>query len=234
MFLDYNAVMPESSERKNELVGRTGFSVGPWVRFMLACVIVVGGDLYLKSWAFAHLADRPVVLTPAMIRADDPLADYQLETRVVVPKTLALRLVLNRGAVFGVGQGAQVLFIGASILAVLALPVVVYRSRARQGVVHIGVGLILGGALGNLYDRVMFQMVRDMLWLFPGVNLPFGWTWGNHQRGLYPWIFNPADAALLLGVGLLMIVLWREPGKDVTADASGEVGAGQRGAKPRG
>ena len=63
-----------------------------------------------------------------------------------------------------------------------------------------------------LYDRMMFAAVRDMFWLFPGVKLPFGWTYPRFLGGgddLYPWIFNLADAALLLGVLLMFIVILR-------------------------
>ena len=83
---------------------------------------------------------------------------------------------------------------------------------------HIALALILSGALGNLYDRVMFGLVRDMLWLFPGVNLPFGLHWPQGSDQLYPWVFNIADMALLFGLGIILILLWgddkkKHPGK---------------------
>jgi lipoprotein signal peptidase len=71
--------------------------------------------------------------------------------------------------------------------------------------------MILAGALGNLHDRIHFNAVRDLLWLFPGLTLPFGLHWPGGQSGLYPWIFNIADVALLVGVALLLIIIWRGP-----------------------
>ncbi|MCH8259484.1 MAG: signal peptidase II, partial [Planctomycetes bacterium] len=82
--------------------------------------------------------------------------------------------------------------------------------------------LILAGAIGNLYDRVMFGMVRDMLWLFPGVKLPFGLTWpGGGSDELYPWVFNIADASLLVGLGILMLGMYREDKKSAKKKALG-------------
>ena len=47
----------------------------------------------------------------------------------------------------------------------------------------------------------MYDAVRDLFLLFPGVNLPFGWSWPGGARGLYPWIFNAADVYLVLALG---------------------------------
>jgi signal peptidase II len=63
-------------------------------------------------------------------------------------------------------------------------------SKARQWVVHLSLGMITAGALGNLYDRAVHHGVRDMLQFY--VN------W-------YPWIFNLADVLLCVGVPLLML-----------------------------
>jgi signal peptidase II len=78
-------------------------------------------------------------------------------------------------------------------------------------VLHFGLALILAGALGNLYDRIMYGAVRDMLYLFPGVKLPFGITWPGGNPELYPWIFNIADAALCVGVVLIILTMLRKP-----------------------
>lgn len=197
---------------------RSRWRLAPWLRLLLTCLLVATADLSLKSWAFAHLADPPVVLTRR--NAADPVfwSTHDFETRLLVPHLLAMHLVLNRGAVFGWAQGAQVVFILVSIAALIALPIVLWRSRPGQWVLHLALGLILGGAIGNLYDRVRYGAVRDMLWLFPGVHLPFGLTWGNGQRGVYPWIFNIADAALLCGVVLMTLILWSQPRAPAGAD----------------
>ena len=68
--------------------------------------------------------------------------------------------------------------------------------------------LILGGALGNLYDRVRFSAVRDMLHMLPDTDLPFGWAWPGGSTGIFPSIFNPADAALACGVCMVLLISW--------------------------
>ena len=83
----------------------------------------------------------------------------------------------------------------------------------------MGLALILGGALGNLYDRVMFNAVRDMFWLLPGVKLPFGLRWPGGMDDAYPWLFNLADVALLAGVGMMVVILWFE---DTRRQAAGK------------
>ena len=117
----------------------------------------------------------------------------------LIPKVLSLHLMTNLGAVFGLGQGGRWFFIIVSLVAVVTIPIFFARTDPRQFVLHGALALILGGAMGNLYDRMVYGCVRDMLWLFP--------DWG-----LWPWIFNLADAALLVGVGLVMLVTWlRQP-----------------------
>src|SRR5690606_27114508 len=85
-----------------------------------------------------------------------------------------------------------------------------WRSPARAFVLHVALALILAGALGNLYDRLMFSAVRDMFHLFPYAELLFGWTWPgpDESRMLYPWIFNLADAALVVGVVAVLLITW--------------------------
>jgi signal peptidase II len=113
----------------------------------------------------------------------------------VIPGLLNFQLTLNTGAVFGTGQGGRPIFIAVSIVAVFVILFLLYRSPANARLYQIGLALILGGALGNLYDRVLYSAVRDMLHMLP-------------STGLWPWIFNPADVALVLGVALVLLVSW--------------------------
>src|ERR1051325_10938765 len=75
------------------------------VVFVGAVVLAVAGDLLVKHIAFERVANEPVVITPAI--QQDPehefSREYPHEAITVVPKFLALRLVTNGGAVFGVG-----------------------------------------------------------------------------------------------------------------------------------
>lgn len=198
-------------------VEMTGKRPVAWAIFFAVVVAVLVVDLGLKAWSFENVAQTPVrvqtaeaggpeVLVPSL-DGEQWLAAHEIgltpdptllpphDAIVVVPGLLSFRLTLNTGAVFGTGKGGRPFFIGVSILAVIVILVLVYRSPADARLHRIGLALIFGGAMGNLYDRVMFSAVRDMLHMLP-------------STGLWPWIFNPADVALIAGVGSVLLVSW--------------------------
>ncbi len=182
----------------------------PTLRFLVVMAVILGADLGLKYWAFENVADRPVVLTDQV--AEDHRGfwmRYPHEPIVVMSKVLNFRLTTNTGAVFGLGKGNRVLFITISGLATAVIGWMFWRSPVRAWGLQLALAMILAGALGNLYDRVLYRAVRDMLHMFPGVDLPFGWAWPGGVSEVWPWIFNLADVALLAGVGLVLIVTWR-------------------------
>lgn len=183
--------------------------------FFILAAAVLGADLWLKAWAFANVAPQPVIIDPAQIQPIDH------EPVIVVPYLLNLHLTTNDGAVFGMGKGQRFFFITMSLIAIVVIVVIFARSFAQQRWLHVSLALILAGALGNLYDRAVYSQVRDMLHLFPGVNLPFGWAWpgpGGGIRELYPWIFNIADVALVVGVLMMMVNLWKPRPNKATSD----------------
>lgn len=169
--------------------------------FLIALVVLLAGDLLTKQWAFHSLADRPIEIE----RVLDGAQRLPPDAVIVVPHVLALKLMLNTGAVFGLGEGLRWIFVAVSVVAVLVISYFFYVSRPEQRVAQLGLAMILAGALGNLYDRVRFGAVRDLLWLFPGVELPAGLSWPSGSRQLYPWIFNLADTYLLIGILLVLL-----------------------------
>jgi signal peptidase II len=192
--------------------------------FAVLSVLFLGLDLGSKSWAFHSVAPVPVRVTAGEkgpeIRTQTPLGAWEIvdkehpermvphESKVVIPKVLNLHLLTNQGAVFGIGQGQRALFIGISALALAAIAWYLLTSPANAYWMHAGLALILAGALGNLFDRIAYKGVRDMLHLLPGVELPFGLSWPGGVREAYPWIFNVADVELIAGVGLLLVISW--------------------------
>ncbi len=171
------------------------------VTSLILTFVVIGVDLLGKALAFRFVAGAPVL--PESVPAHDAVG--------VIPYILSLKLVANRGAVFGIGQDQRLAFVLVGVVAVIVVVIAFLRSAAHRRFLHVALALILAGAIGNLYDRIMFGMVRDMLWLFPGVKLPFGLTWpGGGSDELYPWVFNIADASLLVGLGILMLGMYRE------------------------
>ena len=176
-------------------------------------------DLLIKRWSFANVAPRPVELRRGIDDHHAFWSQYPHEAIDLVPWVLSLKLTTNTGAVFGLGKGSQPLFIIMSLVAVGVIGYFFYHGDRRAWPRHVGLALILGGALGNLYDRVMFNAVRDMFWLLPGVKLPFGLRWPGGMDDAYPWLFNLADVALLAGVGMMVVILWFE---DTRRQAAGK------------
>ncbi len=107
----------------------------PWsqVRFWSAAAVVLTVDLWSKHWAFTTLGPS--------------------EIRPIIAGMLDFRRSLNDGAVFGTFTGYTQLFVAASILALGFVLYLFGHSVRGQRALHIALGLILAGALGNLYDR---------------------------------------------------------------------------------
>ena len=103
----------------------------------------------------------------------------------------------NRGGLFGIVQGSAPLLAALSIGVILALVIFHERERLPQVTpVTVGVGLLIGGAIGNLIDRLLFGYVLDFIDVGVG-SLRF-------------WTFNIADAGISFGILILLIdTLWR-------------------------
>ena len=82
-----------------------------------------------------------------------------------------------------------------------------WRTNVRDHLLHIGIALILAGAIGNLWDRLMFGRVRDFLHMLPGWKLPFGLAWPGGNAEMWPWIFNVADVMLLAGMAVVLVAM---------------------------
>ncbi len=182
-----------------------------WATLLIVAVLGVALDLWTKWLAFQRIAGRPVIVDRERVLAGG-LRDIvpPHEPVQVVPYALDLTLVLNPGAVFGVGPGRRWFFIVFTMLA-MSFGVWIFATwtHARARWAHIGIGLVLAGGLGNLYDRLRFGCVRDFLRPLPDVHLPFGLSWPGGATDIWPWVSNVADALLLIGIGILIITLWR-------------------------
>ncbi len=211
----HNAVESKSTNRPSPTpVTKTAFSRRAWITLLTVMLIGVGLDLVSKSLAFEHVAGNPVQIDRSDVLAAGRTGIHGLvpphPPRVVIPKVLEFRLVLNPGAVFGIGPGKRWFFVVFTLVAIgMAVWAFLAWTRPRDRWAHVGLGLILAGGLGNLYDRLVFGCVRDFLHPLPGVRLPFGLTWPNGARDVWPWVSNVADAVLLIGIVLLTLHLWR-------------------------
>lgn len=121
------------------------------------------------------------------------------ETRSLIPGVFNLTHLRNRGAAFGlfadVDSHAVVAFLIAfSAVALVLVLLLLWRGSALP-LAGWGLGLILGGALGNLFDRLRSGSVVDFLDLHLG---PYHWP-----------SFNLADSAIVIGAAVLMLELIR-------------------------
>lgn len=196
----------------------------PKAWLILLCVAAIGLtiDLGLKQWCFKNVASMPVVLDRQELLNNPYWRIPRHDPMVLLDGVLTLHLVENRGAVFGIGADQRIFFIAFTVAALLAAIFVFARSDTDRSLqVHIGIGMILAGGMGNLYDRVVFSVVRDFLHMFPGGKLPFEWHWPGGSTELFPWVFNLADVLLLIGMALLLIhINKRERLQKQTSDAT--------------
>jgi len=132
------------------------------------------------------------------------------ESIPIIPDFFQLVHVRNTGAAFGIGANASsklipmLLTLGA--IAVFGV-VVVYalRSAVTDRLLQTGLHLILGGAIGNLFDRFRFGFVVDFLDVY---------------IGRYHWpAFNVADSAICIGIALLFLDMKKKP-EESAADAA--------------
>jgi signal peptidase II len=120
------------------------------------------------------------------------------ESVVVIPSFFSLTRVHNYGAAFGLMNAAEFPFktVILSIVATLALGALSWYGAtlpAEQRLARLGLALIIGGAAGNLIDRLGSGYVVDFVDLY----------W----RDWHFWAFNVADAAITVGVSLMILDL---------------------------
>lgn len=185
-----------------------------WAILLLVTIVGISADLITKDWAFHSIADSPILLEREQLLSNPNWTPIPMHDGVVaIPgRILSFRLVLNDGAVFGIGSQQRVFFIIFTFIA-LAIAGWIFgrQSTKKDTMAHIAIGLILAGGLGNLYDRIFIGRVRDFMHLFPDRHLPFELSWPGSNTEVFPWIFNTGDALLLTGMGLLMIFFWCQP-----------------------
>jgi len=144
---------------------------------------VLALDLWSKRWATATLAGAPPVH--------------------VIGELVRFTYVRNSGVAFGLGAGLPFPYYLFSIAAVVAILVLFVRGRVHGLGRQLALALILGGALGNLVDRLSTGLVVDF------IDVGFGrWHWP---------VFNVADSAVSIGV-VLFALTW--PRHDAPAESA--------------
>ncbi len=159
----------------------------------------------MRSRAFYFWVAAAVV---AVDQATKALVDRLMnlhESRTLIEGLLQLTYVRNRGAAFGFFSDGSLpyqswLLSGLGLLALVAIAVYAWRLPTGSPLPRTGLGLIMGGALGNLLDRVRLGYVIDFVDAY----------WGPHH---WP-AFNAADSAISIGVSLLVLDILLHPGAE--------------------
>jgi len=112
----------------------------------------------------------------------------------VIPGVLNVTPIKNDGASFGMLQGAQPFFIVMTLIVLFAVGYYMIRRRRTQPVfLRVVLAVLFAGALGNLIDRIAFGYVRDFI--------------DFCAFDFWKWVFNIADASLVIGAILLAVYL---------------------------
>jgi signal peptidase II len=171
----------ESSVNTPHAVGERRAAAEPngwrWLPLTLAVIVL---DQAAKAWMVQH---------------------FQLYNRVRVLPVLDITLMYNTGAAFSFLSDAsgwqRWLFIALALGVGLAIIGWLRRLKARsQGLLACSLALILGGAIGNVVDRMRLGQVVDFI--------------HPHWGGAYFPAFNVADSAITIGAILLLLDAWRE------------------------
>lgn len=192
--------LASQTERQTERLshppqGAPGRATRPsFVFFGVASAISLILDIATKAWAEIQLTVRPAI--------------------VLLPDHLSFVLAYNKGGAWGLLQDQNEsirlpFFLGVSVLAILFIISVYGKLAPSQHALKWGLPLVLGGALGNLSDRITRKSVIDFIdyradWVLSlnrGIAKLFGdWNLTDH----WP-TFNVADISICIGVGLMAV-----------------------------
>jgi signal peptidase II len=105
---------------------------------------------------------------------------------------LRLTMVWNRGVSFGLLRADVDLtrWALAAFSIIVSVFLAVWARNASRRLTAVALGLVIGGAIGNVVDRIRFAAVADFI---------------DVSRLFFPWIFNVADAAITCGIALLLL-----------------------------
>lgn len=135
--------------------------------------VVIALDQLVKAWAL-YIYELP------------------LREHVDLSPVMDLTMVWNRGVSFGLLHSESEL--GRWLLTIF--PIVVagllawWLGRTRRPLLSVAIGLVIGGAIGNVIDRIVHGAVADFL---------------DFSDIFFPWVFNVADASICVGVGLMLL-----------------------------
>ncbi|MBI3036030.1 signal peptidase II [Candidatus Woesearchaeota archaeon] len=119
--------------------------------------------------------------------------NFQLNQPVpIIKNMLHLTYITNTGSAFGLFKGLNIFFISFSVIVVAVTFYYINSIKQNEKALQLAVGLLLGGTIGNLSDRLLYGAVTDFI-----------------DLRVWP-VFNIADSAVTVSVILLVILLWKK------------------------
>lgn len=143
-----------------------------WAAYGFALVVIVLDQLS-KAWILSGLSLREVGQVP------------------IAPPILNFSYVENTGVSFGLFGGGAARWALSIFSLIVAGGLAWWALQAQRRTLVAAIGLVIGGAVGNVIDRIRFGYVVDFI--------DFSGT------GVFPWVFNIADSAITIGVALLIL-----------------------------
>ncbi len=119
--------------------------------------------------------------------------NFQINKSVpIIKNILHLTYITNTGSAFGLFKGLNVFFILFSIIVIIVIFYYLKKIIENEKVLQFAIGLLLGGTIGNLIDRILYGAVIDFI-----------------DFRIWP-VFNLADSAVTISVVFLILLLWKK------------------------
>lgn len=154
------------------------------IRFLIPCALTLASDQATKQWARAALGP-----------------EGSNKAQQLIGDTLSLRYAENPGIAFSMLRdipAGRFVLAGLALIALVLVVRYLLATSVHQKAVHVALGFIGGGAIGNLTDRIIYARVVDFILVDLDV-------WPAN-----PWpVFNVADIALVVGVALIALDMLR-------------------------
>ncbi len=110
----------------------------------------------------------------------------------IIKDILHITYITNTGSAFGLLKGFNFIFIAFSIIVIIVIFYFFKKIKENENLLQFSVGMLLGGTIGNLIDRLLQGAVTDFI-----------------DFRIWP-VFNLADSAVTIGVAILIVLLWRK------------------------
>ena len=194
-----HAYIPCMTETSPSLLQRAITTKGVfWLTLLMGLV----SDIATKAWADIY------------VRPTDP------HVTQVIPGVFGWKWATNEGAAFSIMHGRPVLLAAIACIVLLVLLGYVVATDPKRRAFLVALGLVASGAIGNLYDRMLLGHVRDFA--FFTFDLPLHGTsiLGFTIPQRWP-VWNVADAWIMLGVAMLLVMSFRkQPKPEKAPDAA--------------